>query len=148
MTPEQRAEYFNTWVAGYYTHKSHTSRNVSDLELFKHDPSPPPTTKQFTPSELALLTDFAAVRHSEVVVRDIDKSILADQTRRAFFDEERAKFWPKTSVEVTWCERTAWVMVDAVWWIQTLQEQALEKGVKGRDVRFTMFPEANHFVSA
>ena len=82
-----------------------------------------------------------------VVVRGVDESILAEQVQRAFYDDERAKFWSKTSVEVVWCERTAWVMVDAVWWVQTLQEQAREKGTKGRDVKFTMFPQANHFVS-
>ena len=147
MTPEQRKEFFNTWVAGYYTHKSLTSRNISDLEMLKADPSPPPTTKLISPSELASLTDFAAVRRSEVPVRSVDSTILADQARRALYDEERAKLWPRVTVDVIWCEKSAWVMIDAAWWLQTLQDESREKNIRGREVKFTMFPGANHFVS-
>jgi hypothetical protein len=146
MTPEQRREFFNTWVAGYYTHKSMTSRNIADLVKRTYDPSPPPTTKVMSPSELSSLTDFAAVTHSEVVVRTVDSSILADHCRWAMFDDKKAKYWPKVSVDVTWCEKSAWVMIDAAWWVQTLQDEAREKGINGRKVTFTMFPEANHFV--
>ena len=95
---------------------------------------------------MAALTDYDAVMHSEVVVRAVDSTILANHCRWAFFDDEKAKVWPKVSVDVTWCEKSAWVMIDAAWWVQTLQDEAKAKGIKGREVKFTMFREANHFV--
>ena len=74
------------------------------------------------------------------------QTITLESSQRQVSDDEKAKIWPKVSVDVTWCEKSAWVMIDAAWWVQTLQDEAKAKGIKGREVKFTMFREANHFV--
>jgi hypothetical protein len=146
MTPEQKHDFFNTWVSGYYTHKSTTSRNMSDLVRLGYDASPPPTSKVLSPEELNMVADFAAMRRSEILVRGISAEVYAENVKRALFDDERAKVWSNVIVDVVYCERSLWPSIDSVWWLQTFQEEAQKRGTRGREMRISMLPGANHFV--
>lgn len=143
LPPPERGRIFGEWVSGYYTHRSLTSRNYDDLELLKPDTVPAPTTTQMTLEEIIGMTSSLGAE-SDMRVQEIDPWILAEQTRRALFDEGVAKAWPRVEVEHILCDRSAWVMIDGLWWLETLQAQA---GGKGRKITFTRFPGANHFVS-
>lgn len=150
MSEEERLRIFNEWVSGYYTHKSVTSRNLEDLQRVRLDGDSPTRTgtiASMTPQEIQETTYAAAVLNSEVAGRAAHPTIHAERIRRALFDDDLAKLWPRAGVDVVWCENSTWVVVDAMWEFQKAREKADEQGVKGRPLRIIMMPGANHFVS-
>ena len=143
LPPPERGRIFGEWVSGYYSHRSMTSRNYEDLEFLTPDKVPPPTTTRMTLEEIMGMSCSTGAE-SDMRLQSIDPMILAEQTRRALFDEDVAKAWPRVEVEHILCDRSPWVIIDALWWLESLQEQA---DGKGRKVTFTRMSEANHFVS-
>ncbi|KAL5513084.1 hypothetical protein ACEPAH_3482 [Sanghuangporus vaninii] len=148
LSEEERVGAFNEWVSAYYTHKSVTSRNFSDLQLAQpngEEPLRKSTIASMTPEEIQEMTHMSAVFKSEVAGRAAPPAIHAERIRRALFDDELAKYWPRTSVNVVWCENSTWVVVDTMWEFQKAREKADEKGIVGRPLRIIMMPGANHF---
>lgn len=108
-------------------------------------------------SELATITDFAAARGADEAVQGIERAILERMAHRAFFYDDsdgggegepgRVMCWKGVSVDVIWCEKSVWEIIEAVWWLQSMRKEAEEGCLSGRDLRFHMMPRANHFVS-
>ncbi|KAH8111923.1 Alpha/Beta hydrolase protein [Phellopilus nigrolimitatus] len=149
LTPAERtqgfSQYFSEWVGAYYTHASLVSRDVSDLQLAPAAGARIATTLAMSAAETLAVTWPAALERSEVSVRPILAAAYAEQVRRALVDDRLAAYWPRCGVDVVWCENTVWVIVDAVWRLEKLREEADEEGIKGRPFRVMMVPGANHF---
>jgi hypothetical protein len=144
LSPEERGRIFGEWVSGYYSHRSVTSHNYDDLELLKPVTNPPPTTTVMSMEEIVGMTSSLGAE-SDMRLQRIDPAILEEQTRRAIFDENIAKrAWPNVVVEHIWCDRSPWVVIDALWYLETLKSQA---GGKGRKFTSSQMAGANHYVS-
>lgn len=139
----ERGRIFGEWVSGYYSHRDITTRNYDDLEIYTPVKDPSPTSTRMGLEEIVSLTSSMGAE-SDMRLQTIDPAILGEQTRRALFDESVAKAWPKVEVEHIFCDRSPWVIVDALWWLEQLRDEA---GGKGRKVTFTKFSGANHLVS-
>ncbi|KAH8111951.1 hypothetical protein DFH11DRAFT_559094 [Phellopilus nigrolimitatus] len=87
----------------------------------------------------------AALESSEVSVRPILPATYAEQVRRALVDDRLAAYWPRCGVDVVLCDKTVWVVVDAVWRLEKLRKMADKEGIKGRAFRSLTIPGANHF---
>ncbi|KAL5492300.1 hypothetical protein ACEPAI_3747 [Sanghuangporus weigelae] len=147
LSEEERVQRFNIWVSSYYSHKSLTSRNIVDLEHVADDD---PTIRKSTFEALTLEeikeTAFAPPSTgSELAFRNGDPVIYAERMRRALFDDELAKYWPRVGIDVVWGENSIWVVVDAAWELQKAHEKADNEKIVGRPLRFFMIPGANHF---
>ncbi|KAI5121868.1 hypothetical protein M0805_001076 [Coniferiporia weirii] len=146
LLPLERARRFSEWVGAYYKHTSLTSHDTNDLQLFPAAGSRIGTVESMSSDEQRDLTHYAAVQRSEVAARTGRPEMYAERVRQALFDDELAKYLPKCKVDVIWCEYSTWVCVDAAWRFERLRKAADEEGIKGRQLRIFMMPEANHFV--
>ncbi|KAH8116322.1 hypothetical protein DFH11DRAFT_1579941 [Phellopilus nigrolimitatus] len=146
-TFEERVRKLDDWLAGYFTHKDVTSRNVDDLRLFPLPDSRMATTLAMSADEERSVTCYAAAPRAELPLSMAQPAVYSERVRRALFDDDLAKYWPRLEVDVIWCEHSPWPMVDAAWELEKSREKADEQGIKGRPLKVTMFPGANHFVS-
>ncbi|EJD07446.1 uncharacterized protein FOMMEDRAFT_149975 [Fomitiporia mediterranea MF3/22] len=144
---EGRANSFSEFVSSYYTHKSLTSRKFEDLQVYPVEGprSKKSTTSRMSPEELRETTCYEAVARSEIGARTGNPAIYAERIRRALFDDELAKYLPRCSVNVVWCEYSAWPCIDNTWGLQAAREKADKQGIVGRPLRFFMMPGVNHF---
>lgn len=127
-------------------HESVTSGNEEDLQKFPGPDTPIPTTERMSENDLKNVTYTDAIERSEVGMRTASPEVLADRVRRSLFDDEMTGYFPKCCVDIIFGERSPWTIVDCAWKFQELRKHADEEGIKGRPLRFFMFPKANHFV--
>lgn len=127
-------------------HESVTSGNEEDLQKFPGPDNPIPTTERMSENDLRNVTYTDAIERSEVGMRTASPEVLADRVRRSLFDDEMTGYIPKCRVDIIYGERSPWTIVDCAWKFQELRKHADEEGIKGRPLRFFMFPKANHFV--
>ena len=147
LPAEVRAQKFNEWVSSYYTHASLTSGDINDLQFFPGADGPRSTIARMSKEELKEVTHPEAVDRSEAAIRGTPTAIFAERVRLAVFDDKMATYFPKCRVDVIYCEKTGWAMIDSAWAFKKLREKADEEGIKGRPLKLHMMPNANHFVS-
>jgi len=149
-TVEERFRMFAEWVSTYYEHPSVTSHNIDDLH-FALDPKAQrcphsSTTSRLSEDEYRALVWPEAAMRTDVPGMVYPYEEFAQWTRRALFNEDLArKYWPSLKVDVIWCEHTVGTCVEAGWVYEELKKEHVSKGVKGRPLKITMMPGANHF---
>ncbi|KLO13268.1 hypothetical protein SCHPADRAFT_372631 [Schizopora paradoxa] len=146
-TVEERARMFGYWVSSYFDHSNISSRRFEDLQLM-----PDPTektgasTSRMTEAEYQSMVNPEASLRADVPAMLYPPEQFANWTKRALFDDDFAgRYWPRLQVTAIWCERTCWTCVDGGWGLEELRKQHDGLGVRGRPLKITMMPGANHF---
>lgn len=143
---------FAEYAGTYFEHSSIRSHNINDLH-FSLDPTTqkypyPSTTSRLSAAEYSALVCPEAAMRADVPAMLYPVEEFAKWTKQALFDDDLAqKYWPNLKVEVLWCEHTLGSCIEAGWVYEELRKEYDGKGVKGRPMKITMMPGANHFVS-
>jgi len=143
LTEEERDKAFGIFVGEYYAHSSVTSHNIADLATTSSHLRPG-TTQNMSPEdrEMCVGLDF----RSEAPLFGGPGEAFVERIRKAAFDDGLAKaYWPRMRTDVIWCEHSPWTLVIAAWEFEKMTEAATKAGIKGRGMRITMMPGANHF---
>lgn len=148
LPAEERISRFARHVSAYYQHRSVESRQSKDLATSPSKTLPMPTSDAMSKEDYDSILDSYSLSRSEIAVTTVTKAEFREWTRRALFNDAMAQvFWPELNVDVVWCEHSVSVAIMAAWEYQNLREESDRKGVKGRPIKITMMPRANHFVS-
>ena len=141
---EEKGRAFARWVSAYY---SPVPKGVAiapeSLQARVELSDLTPTLCALSKSELEDMTEPSAVLRSGAILQTAGE-IHQQNVHRAFLQPDLVL--PSVDVVALWCDKSVWVCLWAVKFLQELLEQGSAAGKANRQVQFLEVKNANHFV--
>ena len=151
QTDQERWEYFNTYVRGFYAHKDHLFSDAADIDFGEFRTDKPLSLDELTKEELEKITSFEMFLTHDLGSVSMPSEALASTSRRAFFDAGTAKYLPKAEIRFMCATESAgdfiYIMHELGRCLKVGPSVLFgEDAEKARDFQVTYLERGNHFM--